>query len=170
MTLLRAAAADVRFTRIAGIGVRVHLWPMRYAVPLAALLMLAGCFDLFGSPGREEVAWSNSPDGLTHAILLETNGGATTSYGYEVELHPAPHRGEEPVPAGRLYGATRSGCAYGLNLRWMSPTKLALEFGEADNVDVPSRVNVGGRAMAITARSGVADPNAPCGGMAASRG
>jgi hypothetical protein len=142
---------------------------MRYTFLLTAMLMLAGCFNLFGPPSREEVAWANSPDGLTHAILLETNGGATTSYGYKVELHPAPHQGEEPVPAGGLYGATRSECAYGVNLRWLSPAELALEFSKADNVDVPAEVNVGGRAIAITTRSGVLDPDAPCGGMAVSR-
>ena len=143
---------------------------MRHAYTLVASLMLTGCFDLAGSPSREEVAWANSPDGLSHAILLETNGGATTSFGYEVELHPAPHQGEEPVPAGKVYGATRSGCAFGVNLRWVSPTELALEFAQADNIAVPETVKVGGRSITITARSGVSDANAPCGGMAASKG
>ncbi len=107
---------------------------------------------------------------MIHAILLETNGCATTSYGYEVELHPAPHRGESPVPAGELYGATRSGCGYGVNLRWLSPTQLALEFREADNVAIRSRVEVGGRSVVIVLRSGVSDEEAPCGGMAANIG
>lgn len=132
--------------------------------------MLAGCSDLFVAPSHGEVAWANSPDGLTHAILSETNGGATTSYGYKIELHPAPHEGEEPVPAGRLYGATRSECAYGVNLRWLSPTELALEFSEADSLDVPAKVKVGDRGITITARAGVSDTEAPCGGMAVNRG
>lgn len=144
---------------------------MRYTFLLAAMLMLmlAGCSDLFGAPNREEVAWANSPDGLTHAILMETNGGATTSYGYEIELHPAPHEGEEPVLAGRVYGATRSECAYGVNLRWLSPTELALEFSKADSLDIPAKVNVGGKAITITAQAGVSDTDAACGGMAVSR-
>jgi hypothetical protein len=142
---------------------------MRHVLLSAALLMPAGCFDLAGSAGREDVAWASSPDGLTHAILLETNGGATTSYGYEIGLHPAPHQGEQPVPAGRLYGAVRNGCAYGVNLRWLSPTELALEFSEARNLDVPAKVTVGGRAIAVVTRPGVSDPDAPCGSMSANR-
>ena len=65
--------------------------------------MLAGCSDLFVAPSHGEVAWANSPDGLTHAILSETNGGATTSYGYKIELHPAPHEGKNRF---RLAGFT----------------------------------------------------------------
>ncbi|MFN3943383.1 MAG: hypothetical protein ACK4K7_00470 [Allosphingosinicella sp.] len=133
------------------------------------MLMPAGCLDIFGTDSREEVAWADAPDGLTHAILLETNGGATTSYGYEIELHPAPHQGEQPVPAGRLYGAVRNGCASGVTLRWLSPTELVLDFSEARDVDVPAQVMVGGRAIAVIPRSGVSDPGAPCGSMGAHR-
>jgi hypothetical protein len=137
---------------------------------LAALtfLLLTSCIDLFGNPSRDEVAWANSPDQRTHAILIETNGGATTSYGYLVELHPGGHGGEPPVQAGNLYGATRSACAYGVDLRWRSPNNLALRFDSAEQIDVPATVVVGGKRIRLTVERGTVNPNAACGGMAAS--
>lgn len=130
-------------------------------------LILASC-DLLGGTSRDEVAWAKSPDGRTHAILLETNGGATTSYGYLVELHPANHQGEQPVSAGTLYGAVRSDCAYGVDLHWLDRTTLALRFDSVKWVRVPSSVLVGGRKIRIIAQSGQRDDAAPCGGMVAS--
>jgi hypothetical protein len=130
-------------------------------------LFLAGC-DLLGGRSRDEVAWANSPDGRTHAILLETNGGATTSFGYVVELHPADHQGERPVSAGTLYGAVRSDCAYGVDLRWLGSTTLALRFESAKQVHLPSSVMVGGRRVRVIAQAGHRNVAAPCGGMVAS--
>ncbi len=133
---------------------------------IVPMIMLSGCLDLLGFPERQQVAWANSPDGAVHAILLETNGGATTSYGYEVELHPAQHQNDKPSPAGRLYGATRSSCAYGVNIRWLSSDHLALEFDQADRIKVPPKVDLAGRTITIETRSGISDADAPCGGMA----
>lgn len=149
---------------------RFRLANMRFAYAAKALLALAGCSGVTGSSSRDEVASAASPDGRIHAILSETNGGATTSYGYEIELHPAPYRGEDPVPAGTLYGAARSACSYGVNLRWLSPDELAVEFLEADKVALPDKVGVGGKTVRIVSRAGVSDGNAPCGGMLASKG
>jgi len=133
------------------------------------LLFLAGCNPL-GGTSRDEVAWANSPDGRTHAILLETNGGATTSFGYLVELHPADHEGEPPVNAGNLYGAVRSDCAYGIDLHWLDPTTLVLRFDSAKQVRVPYSVVVGGRRVRIAPQAGYKNDTAPCGGMLASSG
>ncbi len=138
---------------------------------LAAFLPLfLGACDPLGGPSCEEVAWANSPDGRTHAILLETNGGATTSYGYLVELHPADHQGEPPVSAGKLYGAVRSDCAYGVDLQWLDPTTLGLRFESAKQVHIPRSVVVGGRQVRIVAQAGLKNDDAPCGGMLASSG
>lgn len=129
-------------------------------------LFLAGC-DLLGGASRDEVAWANSPDGRTHAILLETNGGATSSFGYVVELHPAGHQGERPVHAGNLYGAVRSACAYGVDLHWLGPTTLALRFKSAKQVHLSSSVMVGARRVRVIAQAGRIYHAAPCGGMVA---
>jgi hypothetical protein len=141
---------------------------MRNLATLSAFL-LAGCGSFFGGPSREEVAWANAPDGRTHAILLETNGGATTSFGYIVELHSAPHNGATPVYAGELYGAARSECAYGVDLHWRDPSTLVLRFASAKQVKVPSSVTVDGRKIQIVTQAGRVNNAAPCGGMAASR-
>lgn len=140
---------------------------MRGLVTLS-FLSLAGCGDLLSGSSREKVAWANAPDGRTHAILIETNGGATTSFGYIVELHSAPHDGAAPVNAGELYGAVRSGCAYGVNLHWLTPSTLALRFQSAKQVQVPTSVAVNGRQILIVTEAGRVDNAAPCGGMGAS--
>ena len=138
---------------------------------LAALviMILTGCGSLLGGPSREEVAWANSPDGRTHAILFEKNGGATTSFGYIVELHSASHDGSTPVGAGKLYGAVRSECAYGVELYWLNSSTLALRFASAKQVNVPASATVDNRHIQIVAQAGRANSAAPCGGMAASR-
>lgn len=140
----------------------------RAFLPLAALSMLAGCLD--GAPRRDEVAFAPSPDGAIHAILLETNGGATASFGYEIELHAASASEDETIPAGKLYEAARSDCAYGVNLRWLSPPRLAIEFKDAHSVAVPAHVQVGARTVTMIPRKGIEDEAAPCGGMLASLG
>lgn len=140
-----------------------------YRLAAFLLLFLAAC-DPLGGTSRDEVAWANSPDGRTHAILLETNGGATTSFGYQVELHPADHQGEPPIGAGTLYGAIRSDCAYGVDLHWLDPTTLALRFESAKQVRVPSSLVVGGHQIRIVPQAGYKNDAAPCGGMLASSG
>jgi len=143
-------------------------WLKKSAPSVAAFLVLTGCFS--GDVSRDEVARSKSPDGRTLAILLETNGGATTSYGYEVELRSASDEAENAVVAARLYGAARSVCAYGVNLRWLTPTELSLEFKETDQLKITPEVEVGAKTINVTASPGVTDETAPCGGMLASQG
>lgn len=133
------------------------------------ILLLAGCGNPLGGASREEVAWAGSPDGRTYAILSETNGGATASFGYIVELHAAPHDGSVPVNAGELYGAVRSECAYGVDLHWLNPSTLALQFTSAKQVNVPAFVTVDSRRIQIVPQAGRTNNAAPCGGMAASR-
>lgn len=127
---------------------------------------MASC-ELVGEPSIDAGAWASAPDGRTHAILFETNGGATTSYGYEVKLHTADHKTPD-VLAARLYDAGRSDCAYGVNLRWRGPTTIALEFPSAKDVQVSPSAIVGGRRIDVAAQAGINDDAAPCGGMVAS--
>lgn len=141
---------------------------MRSAISLAALLLTC-CGGLLGEPARDEVVWANSPDRRIHAILMETNGGATTSYGYVVELHAADYQGEAPISAGSLYGAVRNECAYGVDLHWLNPLTLELWYESAKQVNVPKSVIVDGRCIHLIAQGGRGNAAAPCGGMAASR-
>jgi hypothetical protein len=142
---------------------------MRTAIILAPVLLLTGC-GLLGGVSRDEVATVISPDGATRAVLFETNGGATTAYGYEIELQPTSQHSDEAVAAGELYGATRSQCSWGVNLLWLSPTELAIDFKEADRTAIPAQVEVGSKSVSLVERPGMSDEVAPCGGMLANAG
>jgi len=155
---------------IADMRLKANTCDMRLAYAAAALFSIGGCSGLTGSISRDEVFSVTSPDGNIRASLFETNGGATVSYGYEIELVHTRLSGERPVKAGTLYGAIRSSCSYGANLRWLSPDQIEVEFLKADKMALPNTVRVGGKTVHMIAREGVSDDNAPCGGMFASKG
>jgi hypothetical protein len=105
-----------------------------------------------------------SPDGRVEAVLMETNGGATTSFGYEVHVVEKGRPASDQV--ARLYGAVRNENAYGANLKWISDNELVVEYLEArDQTLGLASVSVAGRAIKVSLRSGVSDPTAPAGGM-----
>ena len=113
---------------------------------------------------RDEVVRVLSPDGRIVAVLVETNGGATTSFGYEVRvLGKDDYNGDE---VAWLYGAARSNNAYGANLRWASDNELLVEYLRAREERLEkSIVHVAGRDVRIALRNGVTDAAAPAGGM-----
>jgi hypothetical protein len=127
---------------------------------LLITLVVAGC----GSVSRDEVVRVLSPDGRVVAVLVETNGGATTSFGYEVRvLGRGGDRGDE---VAWLYGAARSNNASGANVRWASDTELLVEYLQAREARLEKNiVHVGGRDVRIALRNGVTDSAAPAGGM-----
>lgn len=137
---------------------------------LTLVLVLGGCISGNGQRG-DEVARVRAPDGRADAVLMETNGGATTSFGYRVYVvapgaavpQPAP---DEPSEAARLYGAIRNTHAYGANLHWVGADMLAVEYQQAqfDTLLHPA-VTVAQRTVQIVLRPGVTDPSAPHGGM-----
>lgn len=104
------------------------LWTVGTLLSLAvvAILLMAWFLSgLLGEPSKDEVARIVSPSGNVEAVLFETNGGATTSFGYEVFV---VERGAKPSgsPAVSLYGAVRNQHAYGANLKWSSPGSLLI--------------------------------------------
>ena len=105
-----------------------------------------------------------SPDGRLEAILIETNGGATTAFGYEIWLRGKDRESGERVAT--LYGAARNERAAGVNLRWADDTQLVVEYQEArsESLDKPN-VKIGGRAVHVALKPHVSDPTAPAGGM-----
>lgn len=107
-----------------------------------------------------------SPDGAIDAVLVERNGGATTSFGYEIHLVPIGGNPSANTETAFLYAAARSEQAYGANLRWASPESLTVEYLSARSVVLKqSQISVAGRAIIVQLVSGVSDPNAPPGGM-----
>jgi hypothetical protein len=136
------------------------------ALALAAIALIATIFsDLIGEPSRDEVVRVISPSGNIEAVLLETNGGATTSFGYEVFV---VERGAKPSgsPAVSLYGAIRNSHAYGANLKWSSPASLAVEYLSAKSakLNAPTQL-IAGQTVQLTVQDGITDSSAPSGGM-----
>jgi hypothetical protein len=126
---------------------------------VAALIWLAS------DASAVEVGRVPSPQGELDAVLVETNGGATTSFGYGVFVVPSGAR-KPTSPAAYLYGAGRNSNAYGVNLRWVSPSELQVEFETAKSATLEQPVvAVSGRTIRITLRPGVTDSTAPPGGM-----
>jgi hypothetical protein len=123
------------------------------AIPLA--IVLTAC----GFVSRDEVARVGSPDGRVDAVLVETNGGATTAFGYEIHI---VERGKSyGEAAATLHGAVRNENAYGANLRWLTDSDLLVEYQRAHaQVIEKTSVRVAGRDIRIVLRPGVLDSNA----------
>ena len=134
-------------------------------IAMAALLSWFFFSDLVGEQSKDEVARVVSPNGVFDAVLFETNGGATTSFGYEIYVveHGAKPTGS---PAMFLYGAIRNQSAYGTNLKWESTKLLDVEFLSAKSKEISrSSVSIAGQSVDLAVREGIVDPSAPAGGM-----
>jgi hypothetical protein len=130
---------------------------------LVFCLVIALLFYVVFSPSRDEVARIASPSGDLIATVVEINGGATTSFGYEVRIaRTGLNLGSSKVAS--LYGAVRSENAYGVNLRWASNNILHIEYLDAQSAHL---VPLGFLAptVQIILIPGVSDPLAPSGGM-----
>lgn len=89
---------------------------------------------------------------------------ATTDFAYEVNIAQNwPLRWNHAV-AG-FYGAGRSDCAYGVNIRWINNDTLSITYKDAKSTDVDKAARMFGRTVRIITTKGVDDPAAPCGGM-----
>ena len=131
-------------------------------------LCLSSCLGPLAEVTQDEVGRVPNQTGTIDAVLFETNGGATTSFGYRVFVVP---RGKQVDPAVDsavvgLYAAVRSDSAYGVNLRWASANELGVEYLSAQQTVVHDSIfTVGQQPLRITLRSGISDPRAPGGGM-----
>lgn len=148
-----------------GLGVPIAI----VAIPLL-LLFVAGA--LFGPKedfwlNREEVLRVASPAHNIDAVLVETNGGATTSFGYEVYLVAKGQNVEGKSRAAFVYGATRNENAYGVNVKWRNPNLLSVEYfrdkGTLSEVKTPFVID--SMPVEVAVQAGVLDPVAPPGGM-----
>ena len=100
------------------------------------------------------------------AILIERNGGATTSFDYRVYLASPKGTATSGVLVADLYGAGRSASAYGVTLRWASADSLLIEYFDAkDTSQVLHEAAIGDRRVHVALRPGVVDSAAPEGGM-----
>lgn len=129
------------------------------------LLLVLSFFALLGScVSSSAVTRARSPDGSLMATVVEVNGGATTDFAYRVDVARFWPLGWGRSVA-RFYGAVRSDCAYGVNIRWLDNERLLISYLQADQASARPRATVLGRAVRVIMRKGVVDRAAPCGGM-----
>lgn len=134
------------------------MWHWR---PLTLVVALAAC----SGGSSDHVARAKSPNGRLEAILTETNGGATTSFGYEVSLETSPGGGDL-VRVAKLYGATRNEQAYGANLVWLDNHTLEVQYLNAKSAIVErASLLQNGQTVMVHLRAGILDKTAPPGGM-----
>lgn len=128
---------------------------------LLLTVLLGGC--VFES---DEVTRSVSPNGMADAVVLEGSGGATTSFLYEVCLVPHGKTCREGDTVVSLYDAARSDRASGVNIRWVDPQHLVVEYLKARRVSTNrSPAAIEGQVISVSLREGVVDATAPQGGM-----
>ncbi|HEY0866192.1 MAG TPA: hypothetical protein VGE01_02370 [Fimbriimonas sp.] len=96
---------------------------------LPVLLLYAAC-----GPEVREVGRYPSPDGKLVAIVEESNGDATTSYGYFVYVQPKrilfPRK-----QVALVYGGVTEG-EYGVKVSWPSSHELVVRYDRARFSDV----------------------------------
>ena len=133
---------------------------------LLALSITAISCDPFGW-SFDEVARATSPSGKVDAVLVERDGGATTSFGYNIYVVPKGKSvWKRDAEVAKLYGAVRNENAFGVNLKWEGANNLAAEYLSARSAEVlKESVEVAGEQVTVMLRPGVNDPSAPAGGM-----
>lgn len=130
---------------------------------LSFLVLSTGC-SLYTS--EDEVARVLSPSGKVEAVLVETNGGATTSFGYRIFLVTKGQKWNKGVEVAFLYGAGRNDRAYGVNLKWSTAENLRVEYFKAKQADLLKKlVEIADQNITIELQDGIKDENAPAGGM-----
>jgi hypothetical protein len=124
---------------------------LRVPVISAAL----ACLNTCGCADRYEVDRQASPSGSVDAVVVESNSGATTDFTFSVYLVAAGDTWQEGRRIVRLYGATKSESTYGVNLRWVEPGKLAVEYlgARGTKVDTTS-VRIGRKEWEVVLRPG----------------
>jgi hypothetical protein len=153
------------FTRFGSAFLDVFRALLIFVVGLAAfavvMVYVVGSF-LFS---KTDVATIFSPDNETIAIVEETNGGATTSFGYNVYLKANSVSGDRRKAAA-LHGAVRSECAFGVDVVWRNPEKVEIRYlSSKSEPDYAESLLVGTKAIDIELVTGVTNPSARCGGM-----
>jgi len=132
----------------------------RKIIIAAIVLMLTACIS------SDEVFRTTAPNGKTDAVLIETNGGATTSFGYEVYITPARESIRHGQKVADFYGATRSESAYGVNVDWISSDQLVLKFFKAHDARIlKPEITAENQKIRIALKPDIKDQTAPAGGM-----
>ena len=128
-----------------------------------ALVMVGGFLTLMASAvSHVESSRARSPDGALDAVLVETNAGAMTAFGYDIYVvkHGAAFSGSSSVM--KLNAATANRLTPGAALKWNDPAELEIDYLCAESMNVYyGLINVDGRDVHIVWRAGVSNPPAP---------
>ena len=108
----------------------------------------------------------NSPSGQMVAVVYELNGGATTSFGYEVEIEDAGHLGFARKVAYTYDAIRNNKGAYGVVPRWVSDEELHIQFFSSRHDEVFSPyTRLFGSPVRVEMKLNNNDSAAPTGGM-----
>jgi hypothetical protein len=131
-----------------------------------ATAITVSCAALFSYFTQDEVYRASDSSGSVDAVLVETNAGAMTSFGYRVILTRSGWHWRMGTEVASLYGAVRSKQAYGANLVWRAPGELSVQYLDAEDVKLllPT-LEVAGEVVATSLDSGINDGTAPPGGL-----
>lgn len=132
---------------------------------LIIFALVISCGDL----GFDEVARETSPNEKVDAVLIETNGGATTSFGYRVFIVPKGEKIEKAIEDWKVatfYSAVRNESAFGVNLKWYSENELVIEYLSAKNEQIlKPEIIIENVNISVKLKNGIKDSKAPAGGM-----
>ncbi len=96
-----------------------------FAALLSAAGVISGCFFGGGLCSYEEISRVKSPDSFVDAVLVQSNCGATTPYGYLLCI----------VPTGGKYKKDEyllnADHVDGLEIHWRQPKLLEIRYREA---------------------------------------
>jgi len=135
-------------------------------VTAIVMLMLVMIGYFIFKPSCDEVARVTSPNGKYDAVLFESNGGATTSFWYDIYIIEKGESAWFYDPVANLYGAVRSNQAYGVNLVWSDSQTLTIEYLNAKNETIFfEQTKVDTDVIKVKLANGIYDSESPSGGM-----
>jgi len=97
---------------------------------VAAIILIAGIvMNFIWNVNKDfepkEISRFTSPDSKVDAVLMQTNGGATTSYGYFLHIVP---KGKSTKKGDEIFRADR---VEGLIFKWIKVKRLEIKFKKA---------------------------------------
>lgn len=134
---------------------------------LVLILIVVFIFILANSfTSDDEVYRELSPSGDFEIIVVEGNGGAISSFWYNVYI---VKRGSSinlfSSNVAYYYGALRNDCAYGINVGWESENIVLIEYYSSEISELETSIIIDDKKIKIVSNNNVVDEFAPPGGM-----
>jgi hypothetical protein len=145
-----ARSANVAHLRGELADVRRQIASHRAGQPLAPLILTGIVCGALGAVApwlprhfpalvsNEEIARVRSPSNDLDAVVLETNGGATTAFGYRVHVVPAGRSAFWGAQVASLESVATCAGARGVAPHWAAADRLDLEYRAARSAHLGS--------------------------------